>query len=89
MGIEYIICTFGIILCVLILFRTVRNYKVLNSKYIELQTSICLSNCQNNLFKTEDFFQMKNGGANPCEPLEKIEYVDYIGASNIFMEKML
>lgn len=88
MIIEYVIYILGILACGLVLFKTIKNYKILNNKYIELQTSICLSNCQNNFFKTEDFFMMKNGGTSPCEPMEKIKYVDYIGISNIFVEKI-
>lgn len=87
MGLEYLVYILGIIACVLILERTVRNYKLLKEKYDELQVLICLSNCQNGLFKTEDFFYMKNCGVNPCEPLENIEYIDYIQNCNIFMEK--
>lgn len=83
----YVICVLGILICGGILFRTVKNYKLLKHKYMELQTSICLSNCSNEFFKTEDFFFMKNSGSSPCEPLEKIEYVDYIGSCNIFMER--
>lgn len=87
MYLEYVVCILGIIACALILLRTVRNYKLLNDKYDELQVSICLSNCPNGLFKTEDFFYMKNSGVNPCELLENIEYVDYIGNCNIFVER--
>lgn len=87
MNIEYVICILGVVACVLVLIRTTRNYKMLNDKYNELQVSICLSNCQNGLFKTEDFFYMKNSGVNPCEPLESIEFVDYIGNCDIFMER--
>lgn len=86
MNLEYVICVLGIITCVFILLRTIRNYKLLNNRYVELQTSICLSNCQNGLFKTEDFFYMKNDGINPCEPINVIQYIDYIGKSDVFME---
>lgn len=86
MDLEYVICILGVISCVLILLGTIKNYKLLNDRYNELQVSICLSNCQNGLFKTEDFFYMKNSGVNPCEFLESIEYVDYIENCDIFME---
>ncbi len=88
MNLEYVVCILGVIACLLILSRTIKNYKLLNDKYDELQASICLLNCQNGLFKSEDFFYMKNSGKNPCETLEKIEYTDYIGECNVFMEKM-
>lgn len=87
MNLEYAVYILGIIACALILAKTIKNYKVLNRKYKELQASICLSNCQNGLFKSEDFFYMKNSGVNPCESLGNIEYVDYIGNCSIFMEK--
>lgn len=89
MNLEYLICIFGIIACVFIFLKTIRNYKLLNNRYVELQASICLLNCQNGLFKTEDFFYMKNGGVSPCKPLENIEYIDYIGKCNVFMEKII
>ena len=61
MSIEYIIFALGILACLLILVRALRNYKLLNSKYMKLQTAICLNNCPNSFFKTKDFFFMKNG----------------------------
>lgn len=87
MKLEYIICFLGIIICILIMLKTLRNYKLLNSKYIELQTSICVSNCQNGLFRNEDFFYMKNDGSSPCEPISIIQYTDYIGTCNVFMRR--
>lgn len=87
MYLEYVICILGVIACSLILLKNIKNYKLLNDRYNELQVSICLSNCQNGLFKTEDFFYMKNGGVNPCDALDSIEYVDYIENCNIFVER--
>lgn len=87
MNLEYAVCILGIITCVLILVKSIKNYKLLQNKYNALQVSICLSNCQNGLFKTEDFFHMENSGVNPCKPLNNIEYVDYIGGYSLFMEK--
>lgn len=87
MNLEYVFCVLGIIACVLILLRTIKNYKLLNDKYHKLQVSICLSNCKNGLFKTKEFFYMQNSGVDPCESSKGIAYVDYIGNCNFFMEK--
>jgi hypothetical protein len=87
MDLEYIVYILGIIACVLIIERTIKNFKLLNDKYNELQVSLCLLNCQDSLTKTKDFFYMKNSGVDPCKSLEHIGYVDYIEDCNIFMER--
>lgn len=84
MSIIYVICVLGILVCGVILLRTVNNYKLLEHKYIELQAALCFANCSDSLFKSEDFFYMKNSGTSPCEPLKKIDYVDYLGACDFF-----
>ena len=50
-----------------------------NWGFYMMKWMICLANCPDSFFKTKDFFFMKNGWTNPHEPLEQIEYVDYIG----------
>lgn len=88
-NLEYATYILGIIICIFILLKTVKNYKLLKNKYVELQASIYLPNCQKGLLKTKDFFKMKNDGISLCKPLGSIEYVEYIGKCNIFMEKKI
>ena len=57
---HMILCILGILACGLILVKAIKNYKILNNKYIELQTSICLSYCQEYFFKTDSIFIMEN-----------------------------
>lgn len=66
------------------MLKTLGNYKMLNNKCIEWQTSICMLNCQNGLFKNKDFFYMRNDGSSLCELMNVIQYTDYIGTSNVF-----
>lgn len=84
---EYGIYILGIIICLLILFKAISNYRLIVDRYKEGQISICLQNFPEDLFKPDTFFRMSNGGVSPCDPLESIEYVDYIGTNSMFMEK--
>lgn len=66
----------------MILLKTIKNFKLLNIKYIELQTSI-YKNYQGELFKTEDFFRMKDNKFR--KSINVIQYIDYIEKSNLFI----
>lgn len=89
MNIEIVSSLFGIVASIAILVKTIKNYILLRSKYKNLQTNVLLSDYKNSLFKTKDFFYMKNGGTNPCEPVNDIEYISYIKANDIFMERIV
>lgn len=83
----YTVCFILIAMNLLILNKSIKNYKYLNKKYLDSQAMCCLLNLENGLFKEKDFFYMQNSGISPCEPINDIEYKDYIGKSNLFAEK--
>lgn len=83
----YTACVVLIVMNLLILSKSIKNYKCLNRKYLDSQVRCCLLNLENGLFKEKKFFYMQNGRISPCEPIDDIEYKDYIGKSNLFMEK--
>lgn len=85
----YIACVVLIVMNLLILAKSIKNYNRLNKKFLDSQAKYCLFNLKNGILKEKTFFHMKNGGLNPCESTKNIEYMDYIGKSNLFVEKKI
>ncbi len=74
----------GLIFC-----KTISNYRILCKNNLRVQVDMCLANCESDVIEECDFLLLKNSGANPCDDIGDIEYVDYIDKDdNIFWERV-
>ena len=82
-----VICVLVIVGSVSALKNMLCKYQIATENFIVYKVKEYIINNISNILKPREFFKLKNGGENLCEPIESIEYQDYIGDCNLlFME---
>ncbi len=65
-------------------WKTKREFE---KKYKQYKMDFYTKDCPLDILKPNAFFRMQNDGLSPCEPMEDIQYKDYLTGCSMFMEE--
>lgn len=82
---ELLMMVLGLIVCIGICIKAFVNYIALRDTYYEYRAKGYFNNIIEEILKPDEFFLMKNNGTNLCEPMNDIDFVDYISGCEVFL----